>query len=82
MLIIFFFYYHFLLELVWSREDDIKGSYYRPAYLHFIKIGICTDGYPVAWQHRVVGQSTFTPLLPPNALDESSVEAIGSRVIH
>jgi isoquinoline 1-oxidoreductase beta subunit len=65
-----------IIKLVWSREDDIKGGYYRPAYLHRAKIGIGADGFPVAWLHRVVGQSTFAALLPKDTLDESSVEAI------
>jgi isoquinoline 1-oxidoreductase subunit beta len=65
-----------IIKLIWSREDDIKGGYYRPAYLHRARIGIGADGFPIAWQHRVVGQSTFAPLLPKDTLDESSVEAI------
>ena len=66
------------IKLVWTREDDIKGGYYRPVYLHRVKIGVGTDGYPVAWQHRIVGQSLFTntPLeqyIVQNGIDYSSV---------
>ncbi|WP_276371532.1 xanthine dehydrogenase family protein molybdopterin-binding subunit [Chryseolinea sp. H1M3-3] len=66
------------IKLVWTREDDIKGGYYRPVYLHRVNIGIGTDGYPVAWQHRIVGQSLFTgtPLeeyIVQNGIDYSSV---------
>jgi isoquinoline 1-oxidoreductase beta subunit len=54
------------VKFVWTREDDIRRGYYRPAYLHNVKIAIDADGYPTAWQHRVVGQSLFTgtPLEP------------------
>jgi isoquinoline 1-oxidoreductase beta subunit len=66
------------IKLVWTREDDIKGGYYRPVYVHRANIGIGKDGYPVAWQHCVVGQSLFTntPLekyIVQDGIDYSSV---------
>ncbi|MHA4809053.1 xanthine dehydrogenase family protein molybdopterin-binding subunit [Flavitalea flava] len=70
-----------VIKLVWSREDDIKGGYYRPAYLHQVRVGIGKDGYPVAWQHRIVGQSLFvnTPLesmIVQKGIDYSSVDGV------
>ncbi len=47
------------IKLVWSREDDIKGGYYRPYYLHSATVGVDAEGYPNAWHHHVVGQSLF-----------------------
>lgn len=69
------------IKLVWSREDDIKGGYYRPVYLHRVNIGVGTDGLPLAWQHRIVGQSLFvnTPLadaIVQNGIDYSSVDGV------
>lgn len=69
------------VKLVWLREDDIKGGYYRPVYLHHVDIGIDNYGWPVAWQHRIVGQSLFvnTPLeklIVQNGIDYSSVDGI------
>jgi isoquinoline 1-oxidoreductase beta subunit len=66
------------IKLVWTREDDIQGGGYRPVYLHYVRIGIGSDGFPMAWQHRIVGQSLFTntPLekyLVQNGIDYSSV---------
>ena len=66
------------IKLVWTREDDIQGGGYRPVYLHYARIGIGSDGFPIAWQHRIVGQSLFTntPLekfLVQNGIDYSSV---------
>lgn len=66
------------IKLVWSREDDIQGGYYRPVYTHRVNIGIGPDGFPGAWQHRIVGQSLFvnTPLekyIVHNGIDYSSV---------
>lgn len=45
------------VKLVWTREDDMQAGYYRPMYFHHIKAGLDTSGNPVAWQHRIVGQS-------------------------
>jgi isoquinoline 1-oxidoreductase beta subunit len=69
------------IKLVWSREDDIKGGSYRPVYLHRVHIGIDSSGLPVAWLHRIVGQSLFinTPLesaIAPNGFDYSSVDGV------
>ena len=69
------------IKLVWSREDDITGGYYRPFYLHKATIGIGNDGFPIAWQHRIVGQSLFvnTPLealIAPKGIDYSTVGGV------
>jgi isoquinoline 1-oxidoreductase beta subunit len=34
------------IKLVWSREDDIQGGNYRPAYLHRINIGLGQCTFP------------------------------------
>ncbi len=69
------------VKMVWSREDDIRGGYYRPAYVHHAQIGVGKDGFPMAWQHRIVGQSIFanTPFqgfLIHDGVDHSSVEGV------
>jgi isoquinoline 1-oxidoreductase beta subunit len=66
------------IKLVWTREDDIQGGYYRPIYVHKVHVGVDPSGMPTAWQHRIVGQSLFenTPLeslIVPNGIDYSSV---------
>src|SRR5262249_48552518 len=45
------------VKVVWSREDDTRGGYYRPAAYHSLAAGLDAAGNPVAWQHRVVCQS-------------------------
>jgi len=67
------------VKTVWTREDDVHGGYYRPAYLHRARIGLGADGLPVAWRHTVVGQSIlvgtpFEPFLVKNGIDATSVE--------
>jgi isoquinoline 1-oxidoreductase beta subunit len=69
------------VRTVWSREDDIRGGYYRPAYLHRVRIGLGSDGLPTAWHHVIVGQSIlagtpFEPMMVKNGIDDSSVEGV------
>jgi isoquinoline 1-oxidoreductase beta subunit len=69
------------VKTVWTREDDMHGGYYRPAYLHRLRIGLGSDGLPTAWQHAIVGQSitTGTPFQAftvKNGIDSTSVEGV------
>jgi len=48
------------IKLVWTREDDMKAGYYRPAYYHAMKAGLDASGNITGWQHRIVGQSILT----------------------
>ncbi|MDD5366512.1 MAG: xanthine dehydrogenase family protein molybdopterin-binding subunit [Gallionellaceae bacterium] len=67
------------VKTVWTREDDIHGGYYRPCYLHALEAGLDADGRPMAWQHRIVGQSItagtpFEAGMVKNGVDNTSVE--------
>jgi len=62
------------VKLVWTREDDMTGGRYRPMVLHTVAIKTDKDGYPAAWRHRVVTQSTVKGLPGSGAFDPSSVE--------
>jgi isoquinoline 1-oxidoreductase beta subunit len=69
------------VKTVWTREDDIHGGYYRPAYVHRIQTGLDDAGRPVAWDHVVVGQSIIagTPFeagMSKHGLDPTSVEGL------
>jgi isoquinoline 1-oxidoreductase beta subunit len=74
--------HHEPVKVVWSREDDIKGGYYRPAYVHRADIGLDAKGNIVAWDHAIVGQSIimgtpFEPFMVKNGVDATSVEGMG-----
>jgi isoquinoline 1-oxidoreductase beta subunit len=67
------------VKLIWTREDDVRGGYYRPMHVHRVEIGIGADGMPLAWRHVVVGQSIvvgtqFEGLIMKNGVDETAVE--------
>jgi isoquinoline 1-oxidoreductase beta subunit len=69
------------VKVVWSREDDVRGGYYRPAFVHRAQIGLGDDGMPVAWGHTIVGQSiaagtAFEGALVTNGIDAASVEGV------
>jgi isoquinoline 1-oxidoreductase beta subunit len=68
------------IKMVWTREDDMKSGYYRPAFVHKVKVGLDGSGMPVAWQHNIAGQSimegTLFAGMIKNGIDESSVEGI------
>lgn len=68
------------LKLVWTREDDIQGGYYRPMFLHRMR-GAVENGKIVAWSNTVVGQS-FIVNSPFSAMIKNGVDPImveGSR---
>lgn len=69
------------VKTVWSREDDVRGGYYRPAYVQRAKIGLGADGLPIAWQQVMVGQSItagtpFESFTVKNGIDATSVEGV------
>ena len=67
------------VKLVWTREDDMRAGFYRPMYVHKLEAGLDADGNPVAWQHRIVGQSiiagtAFEGGMVKDGIDITSVE--------
>lgn len=67
------------VKLVWTREDDVQGGYYRPMHYHRVEVGIGPDGLPAAWRHVVVGQSLlmgtpFESFAVKNGIDETAIE--------
>jgi isoquinoline 1-oxidoreductase beta subunit len=70
------------VKVIWSREDDIRGGYYRPAVLHRAEVGLDAKGNIVAWDHSIVGQSIMagTPFEKfgiKNGVDDTLVEGMG-----
>jgi isoquinoline 1-oxidoreductase beta subunit len=45
------------VKLVWTREDDIRGGWYRPLAVHRLEGALDGLGRPVAWRQRIVSQS-------------------------
>ena len=69
------------VKTVWTREDDTRGGYFRPAFVHRARLGLGADGMPVAWDHDMAGQSIvagtfFEAMIPENGVDPSSTEGL------
>jgi isoquinoline 1-oxidoreductase beta subunit len=69
------------VKLVWDREDDIRGGYYRPATGHRVRVGLDADGKIAAWEHQVAGQSimkgtAFEAFSVKDGVDHSTVEGL------
>jgi isoquinoline 1-oxidoreductase beta subunit len=69
------------VRTLWSREDDIKGGYYRPMHLHRARIGFDDQGRVLAWDHTIVGQSIisgtfFEGMMVKNGIDATAVEGM------
>ncbi|OGP78261.1 MAG: twin-arginine translocation pathway signal protein [Deltaproteobacteria bacterium RBG_16_49_23] len=66
------------VKVIWTREDDIKGGYYRPMWYDRMEAGLGANGHLIAWQHTIVGQSilegTFLATMVKDGVDGSSVE--------
>lgn len=69
------------VRMIWSREDDVKGGYYRPMHVHRAEIGFDEKGRVLAWDHVIVGQSlakgtAFEGFMLKNGVDTTTVEGM------
>jgi len=69
------------VKVIWTREDDMRGGWYRPAFLHAIEGGVDASGNAVSWSSRLVGQSImtgtpFAAMMQGKAYDPASVEGV------
>jgi isoquinoline 1-oxidoreductase subunit beta len=69
------------VQTVWTREDDMRGGYYRPFFVHRARAILNESGMPHAWQHSIVGQSIFSTVdmlkaLLKDGVDPTSVEGV------
>jgi isoquinoline 1-oxidoreductase beta subunit len=63
------------VKVVWTREDDMRGGYYRPAVHHSISAGLDEAGNPLAWQQRIVCQSFIAGTPFQNVIIKDGVDA-------
>ncbi len=52
------------VKVVWTREEDIRHDYYRPAY-HTILAARLDRGRIAGWKHKVSGSAVLARWLPP-----------------
>ena len=66
------------IKLVWTREDDMLGGYYRPFSIHRMR-GVVRDGKIEAWSDTIVCQSImkgspFEAMSMKDGLDSTAYE--------
>jgi isoquinoline 1-oxidoreductase subunit beta len=78
------------VKLIWSREEDMRHDFYRPATYNVMKAALDDKGHAQSWSHKIVAPSMFRSLLPvlgkvapewiPNWLLNSLTAAAGTIV--
>ena len=58
------------IQLLWTREDDVKNDFYRPAGMHEMRAGLDSDGKVIAWTQRLASASKYyrRPNMPADRL--------------
>ena len=69
------------VRVVWTREDDMRGGFYRPRVLVTAKVGLDAAGKLASWENQIVSQSIGlgTPLegmLVKDGVDGTQVEGL------
>jgi isoquinoline 1-oxidoreductase beta subunit len=61
------------VRVQWTREDDIKHSFYHTVSAERIEAGIDKNGKVVAWRHRSAAPSIFSTF-KPNQVHQAALE--------
>jgi len=59
------------IQVVWTREDDIRHDRYRPSSLHVLRGAVGAVGLPSAWHWRIL--NTYTDRFDPDDFPAYSV---------
>ncbi len=71
------------IKIVWTREDDTRGGYYRPLTFHKVKLGFDKKNQLLAWDHHIVGQSVigdsfFESMMVKDGLESTLTEGVAT----
>ncbi|MNX33542.1 Isoquinoline 1-oxidoreductase subunit beta [compost metagenome] len=64
------------VKVVWTREEDMRHSTYRPYHYNRLSATLDDQGRPIAWHHRVTGSSIIARYAPAgfkNGLDTDAI---------
>jgi isoquinoline 1-oxidoreductase beta subunit len=68
------------VKVIWSREEDIKQDWFRPAFLLRSRAALGADGLPLAIHHRLVAPTILASVSPtpikPGTVDGLAVEGL------
>ncbi len=64
------------VQVIWTREDDLRHGFYRPMTHNRLRAGIDDAGNLVAWHHRIAGPAILARVRPAaiqGGIDPTSV---------
>src|SRR5437016_4424994 len=61
------------VKVIWSREDDVRHGFYRPATYNRFAAGLDATGSPVAWTHRIVAPPTCAQVAEVSVAPDGTV---------
>jgi isoquinoline 1-oxidoreductase beta subunit len=64
------------VKVVWTREEDMQHSTYRPYHYNRLSATLDAQGQPVAWHHRVTGSSIIARYAPAGFKNGVDTDAI------
>lgn len=69
------------VRVVWMREDDMRGGFYRPRTVVTARLGLDAAGKLVSWENQIVNQSIikgtpFEPMMIKDGVDSTHVEGL------
>lgn len=67
------------VKVTWTREDDMRGGWYRPFAMSRIRAALDASGAPSAWHHTLAAQSVlrgspFDSFIPRGEVDPTIIE--------
>ncbi|MBX3084561.1 MAG: xanthine dehydrogenase family protein molybdopterin-binding subunit [Anaerolineae bacterium] len=45
------------INLLWTRDDDLRHDYYRPMSYHVLRADLDAEGKPLTWRHYVASEA-------------------------
>ena len=65
------------VKVLWTREDDIRHDFYRPAAVSRLAAALDAEGRPIAWQHDIASPAILARVAPAavrGGIDPTSVD--------
>jgi isoquinoline 1-oxidoreductase beta subunit len=67
------------VKLIWSREEDLRHGFYRPAVTSRFTGGLDAEGAPLAWRNLYTGGSEGPTAHPPYAIPHQEIRKAPMR---